>query len=147
MSLDQQRIDIVTEIERAKDAWNAGGNGYQLKVEYDNRSTVDLAALTSPYLMVDIVWGKSDQLDLGSSPLVCDYGQIILAAGAKEGQGTAGLLKLLQFYRPYLQLRSPLGSVRTQAAVMGLKPILQGGYYYQTLMVPFWSIEAAPAVP
>lgn len=147
MSLEQQRADIVTEVERAKAAWNNAAKAYQLLVEYDNRSTVDLAVQQVPYLMVDIVWGKSRQMDLGVSPLVTDYGQIVLAAGVKEGQGTASLLSLLDFVRPYLQLRNPLGSVRTEEATLGPKPLLVGGFYYQTMRVPFWATAQAPDVP
>lgn len=147
MSLDQQRRDITTEIVRAQTAWNAGSHGYQLQIEFDNHTKVDLSALQTPYLMVDITWGDGKQMDLGVNPLVTDYGHILLAAGVKEGQGTAALLQLLEFYRPYLQLRSLLGSVRTQAAILGAKPVQRGGYYYQTMSVPFWSVAAAPAVP
>lgn len=143
MSLDQQRKDIVTEIERAKAAWTA----YTLKVEYDNRAYVDLAQLTTPYLMVDIVWGKGEQQSIEQQPLVCDYGMILLAAGVKEGEGTTSLLALLDFFRPYLQLRNPLGTVKTRAAILGAKPILKNGFYYQTMSIPFWATSVAPVVP
>lgn len=143
MSLDLQRQGIVTEIERAKAAWTA----YPLQIEYDNKAEVDLASLTTPYLMIDIVWGAGGEIDLGKYPLVRDIGSIILAAGVKEGEGTAALLKLLQHFRPYLQLRDNLGQVRTRGAYLGAKPTLLGGFYYQTMTIPFWSIEQAPVVP
>lgn len=147
MGLSQQAKDIKTEIERAKAAWNAGGHGYQLQVEYDNRTTVDLATLTVPYLMVDISWGDGDQLDIGLNPLVCDYGNIVLAAGVKAGQGTDSLLQLLDHLRPYLQLRNPLGTVKTHAAQLAKMPTERGGFFYWPMTIPFWSVAQAPAVP
>jgi hypothetical protein len=143
MSLDLQRLGITTEIERAKAAWTA----YTLQIEYDNKAEVDLAALTTPYLMVDIIWGAGGEIDVGKYPLVRDIGSIILAAGVKEGKGTSDLLKLLQHFRPYLQLRDNLGQVRTHAAYLGARPTRLGGFYYQTMTIPFWSIEQAPVVP
>lgn len=143
MTFDQVRQDIVTEIERAKTAWI----DYPLRVDYDNLSVTDLATQEDPYLMVDILWGDSQQLDLGESPLVADYGLIALAAGVKEGQGTASLLKLLYHFRPYLQLRDNLGVVRTRAAGLAQKPVVRGGFYYMTMMVPFWTVNQAPSVP
>lgn len=147
MSLSQQAKDIRTEIERAKAAWNAGGHGYQLQIEYSNHTFVDLASLTSPYLMVDIVWGQAAQMDLGQSPLLTDYGSILLAAGTKVGNGTDGLLVLLDFFRPYLQLRNPLASVKTHHASVGATPVEKDGFYYWTMTVPFWAQAQAPAVP
>jgi hypothetical protein len=143
MSLAQQEKDIRTEIERAKAAWTA----YTLKIEYDNRDSVDLAALTDPYLMVDIVWGDAQQMDIGQRPLVSDYGSIIVAAGCKVGAGKAPLLALLDFFRPYLQLRNPLGTVKTHVAHVDPRPVEKDGYYYQTMTVPFWSQAQAPVVP
>lgn len=143
MSLSQQRQDIVTEIERAKAAWGA----FALPVEYDNRNTVDLATLTTAYLMVDITWGDAAQMDIGKSPLVCDYGHIVLAAGVKAGQGTAGLLALLDHFRPYLQLRNPLGSVKTHAAQVAQRATEKDGFFYWPMTIPFWAQAQAPAVP
>lgn len=144
---DLARQSIVTEIERAKTAWQSAPGGYVLNIEYDNRPSVDLTKQVDPYLMVDILWGRSAQLDLGTSPMVADFGTIVLAAGVKEGGGTASLLKLLSHFRPYLQLRDNLGPVRTQAGHLGLKPLLVRGFYYQTLEVPFWLVAQASAVP
>lgn len=143
MSIEQQAIDIRTEIERGKVAWT----DYPLEIEYDNRDAVDLSALLTPYLMVDILWGDGVQMDLGQRPMVADIGSIILAAGVKEGQGTVGLLKLLQHFRAYLQLRHPLGSIKTKAAMLGGRPVLLRGFYYQTMTIPFWSQNLAPLVP
>lgn len=147
MSIEQQDKDIRTEIERARLAWDAAAKGYSWPVEYGNRSTVDLASLIGPYVMADIVWGKSQQMDLGANPLVADYGAIIVAAGVKEGLGTLQVRQILDYLRPYLQLRNPLGTVRTHQAFIGAKPVVKEGFYYLTMTVPFWSVAQAPAVP
>lgn len=143
MTFDQVRQDIVTEIERAKEAWGL----YPLLVDYDNRPAIDLAQQEDPYLMVDILWGEAQQLDLGQNPLVADYGLIALAAGVKEGRGTVGLLKLLSHFRPYLQLRDDLGVVRTKVGTIGARPLEKNGFFYLTLLIPFWTVAQAPAAP
>lgn len=143
MSYDQARQDIQTEIERARTAWTA----YDLPIETENRDSVNLVDLTTPYIMVDILWGDAQQLDMNPNPLTADYGTILLAAGVKEGNGTRPLLELLEHFRPYLQMRHPLGTVRTHIAKIQDKPLRIKGYYYLLMQVPFWTVQAAPAVP
>lgn len=134
---------IRSVIEAAKAAWT----DYTLLVDYDNRDPVDLAALTDPYVCVDILWLDGEQMDMGTSPLTTKYGQIILAAGVKEGAGTDLLLKLLDHMERYLQLRDDIGaSVRTQAASL-TKPRTLKGFYYQPLIVPFWMTVQSPTTP
>lgn len=146
MSLVAAEQAIRTIIEKAKADWATAGN-YALQIEYDNRETVDLTTLTDPYLMVDIMWQDGQQMDLGVRPLVTDYGHIVLAAGVKEGGGSLALVELLEFLRPYLQLRDDLGPVRTQTAAVQ-KPVYRGGFYYIPMLVPFWTTEvSAPAPP
>lgn len=143
MTAEATRAAITTEIERAKAAWSA----YTLLVDYENLEDINLAQQVQPYVSVDIVFLDGAQLDLGSNPLVADYGSIIIAAGAKEGTGTAPLLKLLDHFRPYLQLRDNLGSnVRTQAGKIQ-KGQSRLGFYYLPMTIPFWVQNVAPAVP
>ncbi len=141
MTYETVRQAIVTETERAKTAWTA----YSLLVDYDNKDRIDLESLTTPYVCVDIVWLDGQQMDLGRQPLVTDYGQIVVAAGVKEGGGTNSLLKLLDHFKPYLQLRDNIGaSVRTEAAML-TRPVTRRGFYFQPMLVPFWVTAQAPA--
>ena len=139
MSLDANRSAIVSAVEAARLAWTGS---YTLNIEYDNRDTVDLAAQLDPYLMIDIVYMDGRQMDLGKAPLIGDYGQIMLAAGVKKGAGTDGVMKLLQFIRPYLELKDTMGSVRTSAAKL-TKYVEANGFYYQPMLIPFWEIHVS----
>jgi hypothetical protein len=142
MSNEAARNSIATEIERAKTAWTE----YTLLVEYPNRDPINLATQTNPFLKVDIVFMDGEQLDLGDRPLTRNWGQIILAAGGKFGTGQVPLLKLLRHFRPYLQLRDNLGSVRTAVA----KPQnarTHLGWHYEIESISFWLDEVSPAVP
>lgn len=143
MSYSQAAQDIRTEIERARVAWT----DYDLQVEIDNRNEVDLVALQTPYVWVNILWGDAQQLSLGLSPMTADYGTIVLGAGVKEGNGTSGLLPLLEHFKPYLQLRYPLGTVKTRLARIQDKPLQVRGYYHLVMQVPFWVEQVAAAVP
>lgn len=135
MSVEANRQSIVTAIEAAKAAWSE----FTLQIEYENQGEIDLAPLVTPYLMVDIVYLQGDQLDLGPTPHVMDYGVIVLAVGTKEGSGTAVCNRLLDHLRPYLQLKDNLGAVRTRAAKIQ-KPIRKEGFYYIPMVVPFWVV-------
>jgi hypothetical protein len=137
---------IRTALQQAKVDWDAVPGNYPLSIEYDNRSFVDLAALTTPYLMADVVWHDGQQLDLGPSPLISDYGSIVLAAGVKQGGGSFELVRLLEFIRPYLQMRDDIGPVRTNVAALQ-KPTTADGYYYQPMLVPFWVTSASAPQP
>lgn len=142
MGFETIQQTIRTEVERARAAWVA----YPLLVDYENREDVDLSKVTEAYLAVDIVYREGQQLSLGVSPLVADRGQIMLMAGAKVGTGTAKQMKLLDHFRPYLQLRDNLGEVRTHAAQI-YPGRLARGFYYIPMVVGFWSVAAAPNVP
>jgi hypothetical protein len=147
MSTQLMRQGIVTVIEQARAAWNAGGHGYQLLVDYENRNAVDLASQVDPYLAVDIVFRDGEQIDLGDSPVVCDDGQIMLAVGVKEGSGTQKASELLDFIRPYLQLRDDIpNGVRTRVG-RPQPPKTLVGFYYLPLVVGFWRHAQAPATP
>lgn len=132
---------IMTEIARARSEWTA----YPLVLSTGNRSLVDLAALEHPHILASVVFLDGQQLDLGPTPLVQDAGQIILAAGVKEGGGEARLLALVDHFRAYLQLRA-MGDVRTRASKIQ-RPQVRQGVYYVPLVTDFWSVAPAPTVP
>lgn len=144
MSLDAARGALVAEIVRAKTAWTE----YTLAVEYDNMTKIDLAKQVKPYLLVQVRWSRSVQQDLGPRPNTTDYGSILLSAGVKQGQDVTQLLKLLQHFRPYLQLRDNLGAnVHTHAASMHDGRLATDGFYYESMSIPFWLTEQSPAIP
>lgn len=145
MSLVTALQGIRTVIEQAKTDWNATPGNYVLQIEYDNRRELDLATLTDPYVMVDVVWHDGQQMDLGSRPLVTDYGSLILASGVKEGGGTFELVRLMEFFRPYLQLRDDIG-VRTHAAALQ-KQVYRDGFCYQPMLIPFWTTAVSASPP
>lgn len=144
MSLDAARQAIFTEVERARAAWTA----YTLQVEYENRDRVDLSKVTKSYACLDILWARASQMDLGLRPKVNDYGTILLTVGTKQGNGSTDLLKLLDHFRPYLQLRDNIGGgVRTQEGHIQKPYPAADGFYYYPLSVPFWVENVAPPVP
>jgi hypothetical protein len=146
VTFQADQIAIRTEIERAKTAWDALPGSYPLLIDYENKGQIDLSKVLKGYLVVDIVYRDGDQLDLGDRPLTNDRGQIMLAAGAKDGGGTVEQLKLLDHFRPYLQLRDNLGNVRTHAA-RRYQPTRANGFYYLPMVIGFWSVGVSPAVP
>jgi hypothetical protein len=141
------RQAIVTEIERACAAWNAVGSNYPLVVDYENLNQVDLALQVDPYLAVDIVFRDAYQMDLGLAPTLRDDGQIQVLVGVKEGFGTQEQARLLDFIRPYLQLRSDLpNGVRTYEGKVHA-PRRAAGFYYVPLVIGFWRDALAPVTP
>lgn len=147
MSNQLVRQTIVAEIERAKGLWNAGGYGYQLVVDYENRQDVDLAQQINPFMQVDIVFLASRQIDMNPAPRLSDDGQIVIALGMKAGGGTQKLEQLRDFIRPFLQLRDNLANgVRTHAS-QPYPPKPVNGFYYLPLVTGFWCVTVAPAVP
>lgn len=146
MTYVAEQIAIRAEIERAKAAWDLLPGSYPLLVDYENKSQIDLSKVLRGYLIVDIVYRSGDQMDLGDRPTKRNRGQIMLAAGAKEGNGTAEQVKLLDHFEPYLQLRDNLGIVRTHAA-QRYPASSRNGFYYLPLVVGFWSDAETPAVP
>jgi hypothetical protein len=141
------RQAIVTEIERARLAWNAVGGNYTLLVDYENFNEVDLSSQVNPYLAVDIVFRDTNQLDLGLAPILRDDGQIMLAVGVKEGGGTQEASRLLDFIRPYLQLRTDLlNGVRTHESKVQ-PPRRVAGFYFVPVVIGFWQDAVAPVTP
>lgn len=140
------RQTIVSEIERAKAAWDLVYPASPLPVDYENQNKVDLAT-TDLYLAVDIIFRDGEQVDMNPDPTLCDDGTIVVAAGIKEGMGTQRAEALRDFIRPYLQLRDDLANgVRTQAA-KPYPPKTAKGFYYLPLTTYFWRHAVAPTTP
>lgn len=137
MSYESNQQAVRTVIEAAKTAWT----DYTLTVEYDNADAAQPVG-SDPYLAVEMVYLGGGQLDLGKNPLVEDSGQIILLATVLDGAGNAKCLKLLEHFRPYLELKDTgLGTVRTHAAVLQ-KPRNVRGLYALPMIIGFWTQRA-----
>lgn len=140
-------IAVRTELERAKTAWDNANPTNPLLIDYENGEGIDLASVTTAYLMVDVVGRGGDQLDLGANPSQRMDGQIMLAAGAKEGTGTMAQSAILDFVYPYLQRRDNLlNGVRTEVAHLA-PPKYGQGFYYLNMMIYFWRDSSVPAAP
>lgn len=135
MSYAQARTDIATAVAAAVAAWVA----YPLVVEMDNRSAVNYDTQQKPFLQVDSYYLGGDQLDLGDSPLVKQYGQIMLSVVSKEGTGIAESAALADFLVPYFELKNFV-VVRTHAAEPQKSRILRG-WHYQPVLIPFWFVR------
>ena len=134
MSIEKIRQDLVAAVNVLKDS-HAGG--YPLIVEYDNIREIDTQTQVNPYLMVDVKIIDMEQADLSNNPTHRVYGQLVLVAAVKEGQGVRAANLLLEHFYPKLQ-RKALGTVRTHmATVAPIRPHL--GWLYIPVVVPFWS--------
>jgi hypothetical protein len=60
-----------------------------VKVGYENRHTVDLAAQALPYVTCEIVWNDGEQVSLGDLPRGRLRGSVWLSVHVKEGQGVS----------------------------------------------------------
>jgi len=133
MTLTQAGRDIRAVIEQIKADFTA----YPLKVEIDNRSTVDQATQTDPYLKVEIDYlPGGQQLSIGTDVVVRQVGQVCLYAIVKEGAGTDLAAQLLDFVVPYFD-RKVLGSVHLHPAqaIRG-RPVK--GWWYAPALLEFW---------
>lgn len=111
MSLDTARSNIVAAVQAAL----VGIPGGMPIVEYDNRVIVNTQTQTAPYLQINVVFFDGWQADLSESPIQRVLGQLHIIAVAKEGDGSAACLKMLDHLYPQLQ-RKALGIVRTETA-------------------------------
>ena len=112
---------------------------YPLLVESENRSIVDQAGQTRPYLQVTIEVLDAEQASLGPRPQVKHVGQILLAAVVKDGAGTLEAKALLDFAMPYFSTLT-FGTLQCQAA----KPTRGRevkGWWYQPAIVPFFYFQ------
>lgn len=135
MSYAQARLDIATAVAAAAAAWVT----YPLVVEMDNRSAVNYDTQQKPFLQVDTYYLGGDQLDLADSPMVKQYGQILLSVASKEGTGVSDSAALVDFLIPYLELKNFV-AVRTNAAEPQRARTLRG-WYYQPVLIPFWFVR------
>ena len=132
MSYAQARLDIATAVAAAAAAWVT----YLL---VDNRSAVNYDTQQKPFLQVDTYYLGGDQLDLADSPMVKQYGQILLSVASKEGTGVSDSAALVDFLIPYLELKN-FAVVRTNAAEPQRARTLRG-WYYQPVLIPFWFVR------
>ena len=131
MSLDLARQNIVTAVEAAL----VGMPGGAPIVEYDNRVIVDTQTQVEPYLIVNIVFFDGWQADLSNSPIQRILGQLQIIAVAKEGDGSAKPLQVLDYLYPQLQRKS-LGIVRTDT-VKPIKMKSRLGWCGYPVIIPF----------
>lgn len=133
MSLEQARADVMAVVARIQ----ADFTNYPLAIERENLDEIDQATQTDPYLQVEIDFlPGGGQLDLADQPLVRQYGQLCLYAVGKVGSGTAELDKLLDFVKPYFNLkRCGIVNFHAAQAVRG-KPA--NGLYYKPMWLDFW---------
>lgn len=105
---------------------------YPLKVDKDNRCTVDQAKQVDPYLEVEIKFmpdPDGGQIDIGSNPIIEQWGQIWLTAACKEGAGSLEAMKLLDFVVPYFDgkcLGTGTDRVHCRAVTLGAAKKING---------------------
>lgn len=134
MGLEAIRVDVVTKVEALKAAFSGG---YTLKIEYDNRDTVDLATQADPFLQVNVKVLEAEQVDLSSNPMHRHRGVINLTATVPLGSGTSKANQLVEHFYKGLH-RNSFGSVRTfMGSAAPTKEHL--GWAYISFVVPFWS--------
>lgn len=132
MSREQVRIDVATVIQAIVTAWT----DYALVVEMDNHSAVDQSVQEKPYLQVEIRHMSADQADMSDNPFIDYRGQILLSVVAKAGTGTTDSNKLLDFIRPYFNIKD-IGIIHCKAFEdYPAKSV--NGWYYSPAIVNFW---------
>jgi hypothetical protein len=117
---------IMTVVQQAA----AAHADYPLVFEIDNRSTVDKAAQTDPYLEIEIHEIPSPdggQLDLSDNPIVEQWGQIWISAVCKEGAGSLAVRKLRDFVVPYFDMQY-LNGVHCRAVTLARGKTINGLY-------------------
>ena len=135
MSREQIRQDVNTAVQAIVTSYNLTV-AKPLVVEYDNRIVVDTTTQVDPFLCVSLKFNDAFQPEL-QQKLHRFMGFIQLSVASKEGAGTAGANKILDYFYPKLHA-TRLGTVRTlMADVMPDRPHL--GWIYQTMAIPFWS--------
>ncbi len=129
---EQTRIDVATQVQAIVTAWTT----YPLVVELDNDDAVDQATQTNPYLQVEIRDINGDQADLSHNPLVKQTGQIRLVVVVKQGSGTRRANELLDFIRPYFDLKE-FTLVRCHAAEK-FPQVKRNGQVFFPLVINYW---------
>lgn len=135
MSREQVRIAVATAVTAMQAAWKLA-KGVDLVVEMDNRKMVDQATQEDPYVQVEIRFLSAEQADMADNPFIRTDGQILLSVVAKENSGTTKANELIDFVRPYFELKK-IGPVQCKAVEdYPGKPKL--GWYYSPSIVNFW---------
>jgi hypothetical protein len=109
---------------------------YPLEVEMANFSSVDKTQQEKPYLKVEVNFMQAEQANLGVNPLVKQWGQIWVTAIERSGRGWLESSVLLEFVRPYLELRK-LGII-TCLSVQSLKPREVNEEWHCPIIVNFY---------
>ncbi len=106
-------------------------------IELDNRKAVDQSDPTIDlYLKAQIVDLSGDQMDLGETPITKQYGQILLCACIREGQGTLPATEMLETAVRYFHLN--LFEVIETAAAEKQRPKPVGGWWHAPAIINFW---------
>lgn len=133
------QVQVATAITAVIEQIIADHTAYPLVVEQQNRSTVDQATQSDPYLKVEVRFLSADQMDLADKPWIEKWGQIWLTATCKSGEGTAAVKTLLDFVTPYFELKK-IGIVQCRAVTAAAGKELKGlwhepaivNFYYHT---------------
>ena len=133
--MPQARRDIVTAIEAARATFPT-----PVVIQYDNQTSPDVAALTEPWLSVQIDLLDAYQGDLSNRPLHRHIGAIRLTANSHQGSGVGKSLDLLRHFTLALQRRSH-GIVRTMLADVRAPSPPKENLHTITYAVPFWFDE------
>ena len=134
MSFAAARSDIVTAAQAALAAWV--GPPTPLVLAYQNQTVLNVDSQVNPYLCVDIYFIDGEQLSLGATKVLADYGQIHLVAHARENSGTLVSQQILDHFRTYFELKT-FSLVRTHAG-KGAASYLRSGWNCTPLVIPFW---------
>jgi len=137
MTFEAARVALVTRFELALAAYPTT----KPKVQYQNRDLIDTKVQVEPWVSFSIVNLTGKQLDLSNKPMSGQYGQIVLAAMARENTGSSKANLLLDYFLPWLELKE-LGVVRTHSA-MGAKNFVKDGWEGYPLLIPFWWLRVA----
>lgn len=105
MNREQLRLQVDAWMTQAKAAWAATHAGESFAYEPENQPAIDLTKQVKPYVMLDIVYYGGEQLDMSAAPRTGQFGQIIMAVGAKTHSGTRDANLLLDHLRPFFEMK------------------------------------------
>ena len=138
MSQTQASIDIAAVIKRMI----ADHTSYPLIVEQDNRKVVDSTGQVNPWLKVQVKFMGAGQIDLGNThQTVQQWGQVWLVATCLPGDGTAAVKALLDFVRPYFNVKQLGVAKLTFNAVSGGAGKEVKGLWVEPAIVDFYYHE------
>lgn len=132
--MESTRVALVTAIEALKLTYTADTS---LVIEYDNRTAVDPAQQTKPYLAAQIKFIDGFQADISDNPLHRLVGQLYLVAWVKDNTGSAVANLLLEHFYRGLQ-RKQFGAVRLRMAIPTKQAKVQDWVGFPVIL-PFWT--------